>query len=99
MARKATKKTTREQQYRDILEPAGIRIEDCEILAFRVARESGKGPEIFHYDLMARKPSYYLFDCFDDTAVVVAPKDKKNTDIINDVAAGCGGVKTSINMR
>lgn len=97
MARKDQKKS-RKDQYRDILENAGIRFEDCTVLAFNFERE--KGPEIFHLWLMLdkRRPKYYLFDCWERTAQVVIPKDESISDIVCDIATRADGVKVNPNL-
>lgn len=96
MANKSTK-TSREQQYRDILAKDGIRFEDCRVLAFVFEQE--RRPEIFHYALMDEKPDYYLFNCWDNNAHVVVPKDETNAAHIKLIAENLGGHKTTPNLR
>lgn len=96
---KKTDKTTREQIYREILERSGIRFEDCNILAFAFKQE--RRPELFHFGLMLHEPRpvYYLFDCWEKYANVVAPKDEQNAAVIIAIAAKNGGEKTTPNLR
>ena len=96
MAKKSTK-TSREQQYRDILAKDGIRFEDCRVLSF--VFEYPIKTELFHYGLMAEKPDYYIFDCWDKNANVVVPKDETNEAHITLIAEQLGGQKTTTNLR
>ena len=75
MAKKSTK-TAREDQYREILAKAGIRFEDCRVLAFTFERPLG--PETFHLHLMNAdpRPEYHLFDCWEKTAQIIIPNDE-----------------------
>ena len=96
---KKTAKSTREQVYREILDRAGIRFEDCTVLAFAFKQE--KRPELFHFGLMLHEPRpvYYLFDCWDKYANVIVPKDEKNAAVIIAIAEKDGGEKTTPNLR
>ena len=96
MAKKSTK-TTREQAYREILAKDGIRFEDCRVLSF--VFEYPIKTELFHYGLMAEKPDYYIFDCWDKNANVVVPKDETNDAHITLIAEQLGGQKTTANLR
>ena len=96
MAKKSTK-TTREQQYREILAKDGIRFEDCRVLSF--VFEYPIKTELFHYGLMAEKPDYFVFDCWEKYANVVAPKDEPNAAVIIAIASKNGGEKTTPNLR
>lgn len=93
----AKSKTTREEQYRAIMEKEGI--EECKVFAF--AFLSDTGPEYFHYELMLAdpRPDYYLFDIMGEIAQVVAPKDAENDAIIVQLAESCGGKKITPNLR
>ena len=91
-----SKKTLRVEQYRAILEKDGIRYEDCQVLAF--VFDTLRQPEHFHYDLMAQKPVYFVFDCWGNNANVVVPKDDKNAAKIIAIAANLGGQKTIPNL-
>ena len=95
MAKKTGK--TREQQYREILASYGKRLEDCKVLAFAVKYQMQT--ELFHYGLMAEKPDYFLFDCWEKYANVVAPKDEQNAAVIIAIAEKNGGEKTTPNLR
>lgn len=97
MAKKAAK-LTREQVYREILERAGIRFEDCNVLAFAFKQE--RRPELFHFGLMLHEPRpvYYLFDCWDNYANVIIPKDENNAAVIIAIAEKGGGEKTTPNL-
>jgi hypothetical protein len=55
--------------------------------------------ELFHYGLMAEKPDYFLFDCWEKYANVIVPKDEKNADVIIAIAEKDGGEKTIPNLR
>lgn len=90
-------KNTKGDEYRAIMEKAGIR--EYKVLAF--AFLSDTGPEYFHYELMLAdpRPDYYLFDIMGEIAQVVAPKDAKNDAIIIQLAESCGGKKITPNLR
>lgn len=94
---KKTKKQTREQQYGDVLENKGIRLDDCDVLAFVFPYPMSV--ELFHYALMAEKPEYYLFDGWESNAIVIAPKDEVNTEHITKIAEELRGKKTVPNLR
>lgn len=97
MARKSEKKTSREQQYRDVLNSYGKRFEDCKVLAFEF--DGPGGPEIFHYELMhPLRPVYHLFDCCGNVAYVVIPKDAENEQMCVQLAESCGGEKITPNL-
>ena len=97
MAKKTTK-TTRRDQYREILASYGKRLEDCKVLAF--AFDGPGGPQIFHYELMhPLRPVYHLFDCFGNIAQIVVPKDPENEEMAVQLAESCGGEKTTPNLR
>ena len=95
----ATKQQSRESEYRAILAGMGLRLEDCTVLSFRFENPSGKGPEIFHFDLMEKKPDYILFDCSENTAFVIAPKDSRNAGKIVAIAEGIGGKQITPILR
>lgn len=97
MAR-TVKKTARMEQYRAIMDKAGIRFEDCRVLAFTFER--AKGPETFHFWLMLdeRRPKYYLFDCWEKTAQVIIPNDDAVSEIVCDIATRADGKKTTPNL-
>ena len=93
---KKTSKTTRDEQYRAILEKEGIR--EYKVLAFVFEAESG--PEYFHYQLMyPLRPVYHLFDCSGNVAYIVVPKDPENEEMAIQLAESCGGEKTTPNLR
>lgn len=94
----ATKKPTRKEEYRAILEKDGIRFEDCRVLAFTFER--AKGPETFHFWLMLdeRRPKYYLFDCLEKKAQVIIPNDDAVSEIVCDIATRADGKKTTPNL-
>lgn len=96
---KKTAKLTREQAYREILDRAGIRFEDCTVLAFGFKQELR--PELFHFGLMMHEPRpvYYIFDCWDKYANVIVPKDEKNAAVIIAIAEKDGGEKITPNLR
>lgn len=93
------KKETRAEQYRRILACYEKRLEDCRVLAFEFVRETG--PEVFHYEIMSpRRPVYYLFDYIGKVAQIVVPKyDKENEDFCIEIAASCGGIKITPDLR
>lgn len=93
---KKTSKTTREQMYREIIEKEGRKWDDCKVLAFMF--EHSGGPEIFHYRLMALRPTYYLFSCSENTAYIIVPKDPENERMCIQLAESCGGTKTTPNL-
>ncbi len=91
-------KTTRREQYREILALYGKRMEDCKVLAF--AFDGPGGPELFHYELMQPlRPVYHLFDCSGNVAYIVVPKDPENEEMAIQLAESCGGEKTTPNLR
>lgn len=95
---KKTSKTTRGDQYREILASYGKRLEDCKVLAFAFETESG--PEIFHYELMhPLRPVYHLFDRFGKIAQIVVPNDPENEELIVQLAEYSGGEKITPNLR
>ena len=94
----ATKKPTRKDESRAILEKDGIRFEDCRVLAF--AFDGPGGPEIFHFGLMLdlRRPEYYLFDCWEKMAQVIIPNNDAVSEIVFDIATRADGKKTTPNL-
>lgn len=93
---KKTGKTTRGDQYRGIMAKEGIR--EYKVLAFIFDVPSG--PELFHYELMyPLRPVYHLFDCSDNVAYIVVPKDPENERMCIQLAESCGGEKTTPNLR
>ena len=92
-----SKKLTREQEYRQIMEKDGRRFEDCRVLSF--VFEYPMQTELFHYGLMAEKPDYYLFDCWEKNANVIVPADEQNAAVIVGIAEKNGGKKTITNLR
>lgn len=97
MAKKSTK-TTRKDQYREILAKAGIRFEDCRVLAFTFERPLG--PETFHLHLMNAdpRPEYHLFDCWEKTAQIIIPNDEPTAARVQELAEQVGGKKTTPNL-
>lgn len=95
---KTSNKSTRKVQYRGILAKAGIRFEDCRVLAFTFERPLG--PETFHLHLMNAdpRPEYHLFDCWEKTAQVVIPNDAAVSEIVCDIATRADGKKTTPNL-
>ena len=92
---KKTGKTTRGDQYREIMAKEGIR--EYKVLAF--VFDGPGGPELFHYELMRPlRPVYHLFDCSDKMAYVVVPKDPENERMCIQLAESCGGEKTTPNL-
>ena len=96
MAKKSSK-TTREQIYREIIEKDGRKWDDCKVLSF--AFKYQMQTELFHYGLMAEKPDYFVFDCWEKYAYVIAPKDEKNAAVIIAIAEKDGGEKITPNLR
>ena len=94
---KKTSKSTREQTYREIIEKEGRKWDDCKVLSFVFKYQMQT--ELFHYGLMAEKPDYYIFDCWDKNANVVVPKDETNDAHITLIAEQLGGQKTTTNLR
>ena len=90
-------KTNKAEEYRAIMEKEGIT--EYKVLAF--AFLSDTGPEYLHYEIMLAdpKPEYYLFDFMGEIAQILVPKDKENDRIIEELAALCGGQKTTPNLR
>lgn len=93
---KRTNKTTRKEQYRAILDKAGIRFDDCRVLSF--VFQFPRWAERFHFDLMAQKPVYFLFDSWEKNANVIVPNDEQNAVIIIAIAEKNGGKKTTANL-
>ena len=95
---KKTEKITRAQHYREILDDEGINLDDCRVLAF-VFKECW--PNLFHFALMLNvpRPVYYLFDCWEHTAYVIAPENDKNTAIIIAIAERYDGEQITPNLR
>lgn len=75
----------------------GIRFEDCRVLSF--VFEYPMQTELFHYGLMAEKPAYFLFDCWDNNVNVIVPFDEQNAAVIVAIAEKNGGKKTTTNLR
>lgn len=94
---KKTSKSTREQAYREIIKKEGRKWDDCKVLSFVFKYQMQT--ELFHYGLMAEKPDYFVFDCWEKYANVVAPKDEPNAAVIIAIAAKNGGEKTTPNLR
>ena len=96
---KKTSKATREQIYREIIEKEGLKWDDCKVLSFAFKQE--RRPELFHFGLMLHEPRpvYYLFDCWEKYAYVIAPKDEKNAAVIISIAEKDGGEKITPNLR
>ena len=94
---KKTSKTTRDEQYRAILEKEGIR--EYKVLAFMFLSDSG--PEYFHLETMMAdpRPDYYLFDIMGEIAQIIVPKDSDNERLLIELAERCGGKKTTPNTR
>lgn len=88
---------TREQMYREIIEKEGRKWDDCKVLSF--AFKYQMQTELFHYSLMAEKPDYFVFDCWEKYANVIVPKDEKNAAVIIAIAEKDGGEKTTPNLR
>lgn len=97
MAR-TVKKTARKEQYRAIMDKAGIRFEDCRVLAFTFERPLG--PETFHLHLMNAdpRPEYHLFDCWEKTAQIIIPNDEPTAARVQELAEQVGGHKTTPNL-
>lgn len=95
----ASKKTTRESRYREILMADGISFDDCRVLAFSFEVE--KAAETLHLSMMnaERRPEYYLFDLIGTLAQIVVPNDGENAQRIQAIAADYGGQKTTPNLR
>lgn len=95
---KTSNKSTRKDQYRGILAKAGIRFEDCRVLAF--AFERPLGPETFHLHLMNEnpRPEYHLFDCLEKTAQIIIPNDEPTAARVQELAEQMGGKKTTPNL-
>ena len=87
MAKKETKISLR-QTFTNALSERDVKIEDCKVLAFQFDYETRV--EMFHYDLMARKYDYYLFDCSGKTAYLIIPKEADESIFVN-VAVECKG--------
>ena len=84
-------------QYRDILESCGKRMEDCKILAFNF--DSDLDFVVFHYELTyPTRPKYYIFDSVGSKAIVVIPKDPENEQMMIEFAESCNGKKTTPNL-
>ena len=95
---KKSERPPRKEQYRAIVENAGIRFNDCRILAF--VFEPPARPETFHLLLMnARpRPEYHLFDCWGKMAQIVIPNDESTAARIQELAEQDGGHKTTPNL-
>ena len=74
----AKKERTLKDNYRQILESKGIRIEDCKVLSFRF--EERLQPIAFHYRIMSPGYSYYFFDINELVASVVISKSEPGTE-------------------
>lgn len=95
MATKSVKRS-RAERYREILASRGLRLEDCEVLAFSF----GRSPELFHYCVMLDKRAVCrLFDGVGNQAYVVTTKAPEDIEIIRGIAQECGGVKIAPDMR
>jgi hypothetical protein len=88
-------KKSRADQYREILRGRGVRLEDCQILAFNFGRDAA----LFHFCLMADKRAfYYLFDGAGKRAYVITSKPEY-AKTIQEIAEGCGGIRVEPDMR
>lgn len=96
MRQKKNTQRTRRDQYREIIEKDGRNWDDCKVLSFVFKYQMQT--ELFHYGLMAEKPDYFLFDCWEKYVNVVAPKDEQNAAVIIAIAAKNGGEKTTENL-
>ena len=94
----ASKKTTRESRYREILMSDGISFNDCRVLAFVFERPLDA--ETFHLRLMNadQRPEYHIFDYLGSMAHVVAPNDEQTLVRIQGIAEQMGGKKTTPNL-
>ena len=91
---KKVQKTARGDQYRAVLEKAGIRFEDCRVLAFTFL--SDLGPQYCHYDMMMAdpRPKYHLIDCVGETVYIIVPgNDAENERMCIQLAEANGGRK------
>lgn len=96
MRQKKNTQRTRSDQYREIIEKDGRKWDDCKVLSFVFKYQMQA--ELFHYGLMAEKTRFFVFDCWEKYANVVAPKDEQNEAVIIAIAAKNGGEKTTANL-
>lgn len=96
MAKKANK-PPRKQVYREILEQSGIKIEDCSVLGFLFKYEMQV--ELFHYEIMAQRDSYYLFDRIEKSVIVVVPSDDRKEAAVVSIAERLGGVRVAPDLK
>lgn len=83
MARKQEK--TLRSQYEAILADKGLTLKDCEVLSFAFPGASKR--YLFHYELMADRFTYLLFDGVGDYAKVVVAKGSPDIEKIVKCAA------------
>ena len=91
-----SKKISRLEQYRAIMERYDTRLEDCKVLCFRF--DYTRRAELFHYVLMAERPQYFIFDIQEKCATVVVPADEENAAKIASIAERLNGKKITPNL-
>ena len=85
-------------QYRAIMEKDGRRLEDCSVISF--VFPDLRAPERFHFSLLMTVPGpeYYVFDCYDNIANVVVPKDEKTIALVEELAEKNGGKRQIVHL-
>lgn len=96
MAKKANK-PPRKQVYREILEQSGINLDDCRVLGFSFKYEIQV--ELFHYEIMAQRDSYCLFDRIEKSVIVVVPFDERKEAAVGSIAERLGGVRVPVDLK
>lgn len=91
------KKITKGQQYEAILSQKGVSLSDCRVLGFRFP-DFPLHAQSFHLRVMCRV-KYFLFDCFDDNAYIVIPKDSTDDDLLKEIAKELRGQPTMVELR
>lgn len=96
MAKKANK-PPRKQVYREILDQSGINLDDCRVLGFSFKYEMQV--ELFHYEIMAQRDSYCLFDRIEKSVIVVVPSDDRKEAAVVSIAERLGGVRVAPELK
>lgn len=80
MGTKKEKGVSREQQYRDIVEAAGIRLEDCMVLSYSFPDDASA--RAFHYDLYFSHIKSLVVDCCGPASTIITTQEM---NVITDV--------------
>ena len=90
-------KRSKADEYKAIMEKYGHGPDEWRVLSFVFKYQMQT--ELFHFGLMAEKPDYFVFDCWEKYANVVVPNDEQNAKWVQEIAELSGGHKTTQNLR